>query len=176
MYLLALVFLLSILANAQQRIGVVNGYLFSDEKVGIRKLAESVAFLNYSHNGCTYACGPLTEKIKTLAKEIEVLKVASASIQEKEKELSDTKQQLKRIQEDDRARYEKLFAMLIEPIMNEINAKLISFSKQKGYTKLFDISDDKVAEAVLYIDESIDVTKEFIQFCNEEFEKVKIQK
>ena len=66
--------------------------------------------------------------------------------------------------------------MLIEPIMNEINAKLISFSKQKGYTKLFDISDDKVAEAVLYIDESIDVTKEFIQFCNEEFEKVKIQK
>lgn len=161
---------------AQNKIAVVNGYLFYNEKLGIKKLTKMVSFLDTQHNGCTYSCGPLRREIVKLTGEIEQLKALGKSVADKTLELSNVEKELENIMEKDRSHSKKLYSIFVEPIEKQIKDKLKLFEKEKGYLKILDLSDDKTADGILYIDESIDITDEFIKFCNEEFEKEKAQK
>jgi Skp family chaperone for outer membrane proteins len=61
---------------------------------------------------------------------------------------------------------------LTESINKQIRIKLAEFSKLKGFAFIFDSSD---ANSFLNNQGDIDTTKEFIEFCNIEFEKEKTQ-
>lgn len=72
---------------------------------------------------------------------------------------------IKRKQEDGKARFERRQAELIGPVQQDISRVMQDFAKQKGYSVIFDIS--KLAGALLVYDEAkADVTKEFITFYN----------
>jgi Skp family chaperone for outer membrane proteins len=72
---------------------------------------------------------------------------------------------IKRKQEDGKARFERRQAELISPVQQDISRVMQDFAKQKGYSVILDVS--KLAGAVLVYDEAkADVTKEFITFYN----------
>jgi outer membrane protein len=72
---------------------------------------------------------------------------------------------IKRRQEDGKARFERRHAEVISPVQQDISRVMQDFAKQKGYSVILDIS--KLAGAVLVYDEAkADVTKEFITFYN----------
>jgi outer membrane protein len=72
---------------------------------------------------------------------------------------------IKRKQEDGKARFERRQAELIGPVQQDISRVMQDFAKQKGYSVILDVS--KLAGAVLVYDEAkADVTKEFITFYN----------
>lgn len=72
---------------------------------------------------------------------------------------------IKRKQEDGKARFERRHAEVIGPVQEDISRVMQDFAKQKGYSVILDVS--KLAGAVLVYDEAkADVTKEFITFYN----------
>lgn len=72
---------------------------------------------------------------------------------------------IKRKQEDGKARFERRHAEMIGPVQQDIARVMQDFAKQKGYSVILDVS--KLAGAVLVYDEAkADVTKEFITFYN----------
>jgi outer membrane protein len=72
---------------------------------------------------------------------------------------------IKRKQEDGKARFERRHAEMIGPVQQDISRVMQDFAKQRGYSVILDVS--KLAGAVLVYDEAkADVTKEFITFYN----------
>ncbi len=163
--ILILTLILATASFAQTKIGIVNGYLFYDEKVGIQKLIQAVK-LTYDDDFVTPRLAKRIEELKT---EIEKLKTLSKPIENEVLELSRLEKEMKKIRDT----VEKRRSILLRPIENQIKDKLKLFETKRGYTKILDLSDDKILNAILYVDESIDVTNKFIKFCNEEFEKEK---
>lgn len=153
---------------AQNKIAVVNSDAFYNEKSGVKVLTNAVI----ASDGDDFETPRIRKRIEELKIEIEKLKNSIKPYESQKLEISKLESQLQKKQEI----FEKRRSILVEPVLKRIEAKLEIFSKQKGYTKVIDLSDDKIANAVLFINESIDVTNEFIKFCNEEFEKEKSQK
>jgi hypothetical protein len=154
---------------AQNKIAFVNGYAFYVEKSGIKKLTQAIV-LTYD---CDFISPGFIKEIDALKNEINDLKTQGKSIDEKVLELSKIEEVFKSFREKREESYKKRYSILIGPIEEKIKVKLNLFEKERGYTKIFDLSDDKVLETFLYLDESMDVTNEFIKFCNKEFEKEK---
>ena len=157
---------------AQNKIGFVDGYLFYDEKIGIKRLVEVVKLTYVCHfNGID-----LEEKIVRVKNEIQELKILGKIAEQKKLELSELEEKIKKRNDEWRLADKKRFSILVEPIEKQVKEKLNSFKVKNGYIEIFDLSDDKILDAILYLDKSLDITTEFIKFCNEEFEKEKSQK
>lgn len=179
LWLIALTLSCAIATFTQNRIAFVNKQTFYDEKAGISELVVINKELN--------------EKFKTLKEELEVkvqrIKKLQQELEESSKcriecpsegwvkeKLGERDELAKEIQlntnETNRILKDKE-----KPVVKRISEKLKEFAKQKGYEKIFDLSESELEDsALLYSDDPIDVTEEFIKFCNEEFEKEKIQK
>jgi Skp family chaperone for outer membrane proteins len=72
---------------------------------------------------------------------------------------------IKRKQEDGKARFERRQAELLTPVQQDIARVMQDFGKQRGYSVIIDVT--KLAGAILvYDDAKADVTKEFIAFYN----------
>jgi Skp family chaperone for outer membrane proteins len=72
---------------------------------------------------------------------------------------------IKRKQEDGKARFERRQAELLTPVQQDIARVMQDFAKQRGYSVIIDVT--KLAGAILvYDDAKADVTKEFIAFYN----------
>lgn len=157
---------------AQNKIVVIDSNAFYNEKSGIKILINAV-IATYD---CDFQSSSFIKKIGELKNEIENLKVNSKSTDEKVSELSKIEEEYNSYRKRRAESYKKRYSVLVEPIEKKIKDKLKLFINEKGFTQIIDLSDDRVVDAVLYIDSSIDVTNEFIKFCNEEFEKEKTQK
>lgn len=168
--LTALLIIFTTSSFANSKIAIVNGHSFYDEKSGIRKLIKAVEI--------TYICNfddEVETRIAKLKTKIEELKKSGNSSNNESLELSKLEAAFKDRKEIRVLADKKRWSIIVEPVETEINEKLQLFSVKKDYT-ILNIAEDRVTDAVLYFDESIDVTKEFIKYCNEEFEKEKTQK
>lgn len=125
---------------------------------------------------CDFQSLSFRKKIADLKSEISNIKSQGKSTQEKDLELSKIEEEFDSYQKLREETNKKRYSVLIEPIEKRIKDKLKLFKNEKGYTQTIDLSDDKIINAVLYFDESIDITNDFIKFCNEEFEKEKARK
>ena len=173
MKLFQITFFILILAGvsfAQNKIGFINGYEFYDEKNGIKKLVEAVN----STFVCYFDGLELEDKAGKLKGDIQALKIMGKPIEQKVLELSEVEEQLKKLNEERILADKKRYTLLVGPIEKQINDKLELFANKNGYKKIFNIVD--LEDSLLYIDESSLVTKDFIKFCNEEFEKEKTSK
>jgi Skp family chaperone for outer membrane proteins len=153
---------------AQNKIAGVDTDAFYDEKSGIKILTNAV-ISTYDDD---FDTPRIRKRVVELKVEIQRLKTLTKPVESQELEIAKLEAELQKRQE----LYEKRRSILFEPLLKKIQSKLEIFSTQKGYTKIIDLSDDKSINAVLYFDESIDKTTEFIKFCNEEFEKEKSAK
>lgn len=157
------------------KIGIINTFAFGDEKAGITKYVNALKAVNTEFNPTQTELDTMSNKLNTLAKEIQVFRDQAATgkvpidektVQAKVDEAEKLQRDIKFKQEDAKARYEKRQQAVIGPVMQDIGKALQDFAKQKGFTLLFDIAKDEVGLLLAIGDEKIDVTKDFITFYN----------
>ena len=157
-------------APSQAKVAMVDTYVFSDENKGIKVLVKAIR----SYSNDNFIEYPLREQIKKLEEEINDLLNQGATINEKYVELGKLKAELSRMEESDKASESKRYSIIVGPVEKKIFEKVKEFAKLKGYFIIFDKS--KLEQSPIFIEGEIeDVTVEFIKFCNDAFDKEKLQ-
>lgn len=170
---------LCVCSFAQNKIAAVNSYIFYDEKSGIKELVTANKKLEEEFAPSQKELKSLNDKLSVFLIELDKCAHDSCkkrSYEEAQKmmlEMETLSEKVKEITGEINTQIEKRKAELIEPINKRIAEKLELYRTTKSYKKIFDLGDNKIASAILGIDMSIDITNEFIKFCNEEFEKEK---
>jgi Skp family chaperone for outer membrane proteins len=172
----ALMFLLGASAFAQApatKIGWVDTGAFGDEKEGILKYINAYkALANEVKPRETELVGIQT-KIQTIAKELSDMQRAAPAVPIKEdvaRAKQDEGSRLERELEFKKKEYDafvqKRGSEILGPINQDIGKALSDFGKQKGYVAIFDIDKLAQAGAILHLDSTANITKEFVIFYN----------
>lgn len=151
---------------------------FTDEKAGITKYVNAYKGLAIEFKTATDEINGISTRLGALSKEAKViqdklngppaagvdLNVLRASFDQKVDEGERLQIDMKRRQEDLKAKYEKREAEVTRPIMREIGAAIEVFRKAKGYDLILDAA--KIGESILGYDRSLDITDAFIADFN----------
>ncbi len=158
------------------KIGLVNTLAFDDEKLGITKFVAAMNSLEKEFQPLGLELNTMQTKIQALQKEIagyqEILSkggkipIADADLQKKLEEYDKLDRELKFKQEDAKVRYQNRERFVMGPVRMDISNALQEFTKKNGYTLLLDVAKLDNAGLILGLDETADVTKQFITFYN----------
>jgi Skp family chaperone for outer membrane proteins len=168
---------------AQNKIAVVDSDIFYNEKEGITELVIANKKLELEFNSATEEIKVLNEKLSKLVNHLQNhgwVNYPESHLNKSEVEVLEAQElskKIKTIADETKPKFEKRKVELIEPINRKIGDKAQEFAKNNGYTMILDISKtDDSSGFICRFDNLSDVTKDFIKFCNEEFEKEKAQK
>ena len=164
-------------AAASGRIGLVNTYAFGDDKAGITKYRTAMTTLETEFKPVNDELKTLGTKYTTLGTEIQNLQktaaagnaavpVNTSSLQTKIDEFQNLERDIKRKQEDAKARYDRRYQTVIGPIYGDIIKAMNDFAKQKGYAIILDGAKLEESGLLMGFDDKFDVTKEFVAFYN----------
>jgi Skp family chaperone for outer membrane proteins len=159
------------------RIGLVNTYAFGDDKAGIAKFKTALNSLESEFKPINDDLKAMGTKYQSLAADIQkaqqgsnpAVPTANADpkvIQAKVDEYQALETNIKRKQEDAKARYERRYSEVVGPVFNDIIKAMNEFAKQKGYAVILDGAKLEEASILLGFDDKYDVTKDFIAFYN----------
>jgi Skp family chaperone for outer membrane proteins len=179
-FIFAAIFAVSAMAQAPAqpaagsgKIGLIKTSAFDDEKGGISKYRTAITSLEGEFKPINDQLQQKVTRYQTLGKEIQdaqkanpAVPVNQSAIQAKVDEFQSLETEIKRMQEDGKAKYEKRYAAVVGPIFNDIIKALNDFAKQKGYAVILDGAKLEEAQILLGFDDKYDVTKDFITFYN----------
>lgn len=173
---LTAIFAVSALAQtATGKIGLINTLAFDDDKAGITKYVAALNSLETEFKPVFTELQTLATKIQALEKEIATLREAISkpnspikpeTVNAKIEEYEKAGREYKFKQEDAKARYERREAAVMGPIRQDIGNAIQEYTKKNGYVIMLDIAKLDNAGLVLGLDETADVTKQFIVFYN----------
>lgn len=163
---------------AQNTIAVIDTNAFEDEATGIKELVSAKKFINSIETNCDIKCSSLYDQYVKLSEEI---KKSKKSTEKKLAQRTKIKKELDHLRSEKVFIYRNLWKTILSPISFKIKEKLWNFRSLKGYKEIYynvngktvSIFNDKYLANTTNL---VDITKEFIKFCNEEFEKEKTQK
>lgn len=161
-------------AEVPAKIALVNTDAFYAETGGITKIANGYKSLDTEFKADLAALETMAKRLQTLQTEIQNLQKPASSavpinqsaIQTKIDEGEKLQRDYKFKQEDIKARVSRRESAIIGPITLDIGKALTDFAKQKGYTLVMDSGKLYQAQILLYLQDTTDITKEFIQFYN----------
>ncbi len=179
-FIFAAIFAVSAFAQATAqpaagRIGLVNTLAFGgDEKGtgGITKYKNALTSLDTEFKTVFDKLKTMETRRLTLGKEIQAEQqkpnpvAKPEALQGKIDEYQALEVQMKREQEDAKAKYERRSQQVIGPIYGDILKAMSEFAKQKGYALILDGAKLEQADILLGFDEKYNVTTEFITFYN----------
>ncbi len=157
------------------KIALIDTQAFYLEKGGITKILNGYKRLNTEMQPEATKFQTKVDQFNTLKKSYDALvdqategkvPVKAEDVQTKREQLADLQTDIKRMQEDLKNKQEKREGEILGPIIREVGKSITDFSKQKGYTVVFDIGRLSREQMVLYVDETSDITDEFIKFYN----------
>jgi len=157
------------------KIALVNSDAFGYEKTGVTKLINAYKALEAEFKPTTDDLAASNAKIDALAKEIQQLQVQLNSsqgdpnairkaIEQKTDDGTRMQIELKRKQEDAKAKLDKRQAQVTEPIAKEISAALEVYGKKNSIDMILDVS--KLDGSILLINVALDITDAFIKDFN----------
>lgn len=162
-------------AAAPFKLAVINTAAF-DDKTGITRYTTAMNSLETEFAPVQKEIQDMVTKYQALGAEIEKLRTSSTNpavpvkpetIQAKIDEFQLLETNIKRKQEDAKARFERREPQVMGPIRQEIGRALQDYAKQKGFSLILDATKLDGAGLILAFDEArIDVTKDFITFFN----------
>ena len=163
--------------DAPTKIALINTDSFYAETGGITKIATAYKTLNDEFKTDLAGLEATAKRLQSLQDEVQALQVkandpknqvpidksaAQAKVEEGEKLQRDYKFK----QEDVKARYSKREAAVLAPITQDVGKAIGEYAKQKGYTLVMDSGKLFQVQALIYLQESTDITKEFVQYYN----------
>jgi len=177
----AAIFAVSALAQAPTaatgKIGLINTYMFGDDKEGIKKYITALTTLENEFKPVTTELQTMATKIQALEKEINDLRtrlqdpkntvpIPQTTVNAKLEEYDKLTREFKFKEEDAKARYQRREQVLMTPIRQDIGNAIQEFTKKNGYVIMLDVGKLDNAGLILGLDEAADVTKAFIVFYN----------
>jgi Skp family chaperone for outer membrane proteins len=148
------------------KMAVIYSVEFQDPKTGIARFNNTLNKLNGEFQKIQDDLNQTTQRLKTLQDEITKLQQAGgatpAQIQAKIDTLDQQKREYTRRGEDAKAQYQKRYQELFLPLQDEVSKALDAYAKDRGITMIIDGSQ----APILYVAESMDITKAFISEYN----------
>lgn len=155
---------------AAGRIGWINTTEFGDEKTGITRFVNAYKVLAGEVKLKETEMVAMQTKLQGIASDLDKLRsnpVADpAAIAAKQDEGEKLQRDLKYKKEDYDAFVQKRSNALLGPIQADIGKAIQEFAKQKGYTAILDIDKLGQAGAILALDSTANISKDFIAFYN----------
>lgn len=163
-------------ANAQAtKIGLIDTQAFG-ETGGIKKYADGRTTLEKEFAPVNAELQTMGTRYGNLEKEINNMReqvgkpgstVTAAAVQAKIEEYDKLGRDIQYKQEDAKARSVTRYNAVMGPVIQDIGKAIQEYSKQKGYTIIFDASKLASSGLILAIgDTGVDVTKDFITYYN----------
>ena len=148
------------------KIAFVNTQVFADEKAGITRYVNKQKDLEREFQPIGLELQNIAKRIETLADEISKTQSVAKpeEIDRKREEGERLQRELKFKKEDADARFKKRQEEVLGPVTADIFTALVAFAKQRGITMTLDIS--KLADAIMTVDPTMDVTSAFIAEYN----------
>lgn len=160
---------------AVTKIGWINTSAFGgDEKGlnGVTKYVGALKTLDTEFKPRVTELQTLDTRIKALAEELQKMQANTAvpinqqTVLAKQEEGQRLQRELEFKQKDAEAAVQARRNTLLAPIMSDLDKAIQEFAKQKGYTVVLDIAALANANAILVLDPTADITKEFIAYYN----------
>lgn len=154
------------------KIGWVNTTAFGDEKEGVTKYVNALKALAAEVKPREVELQGIQTKLQNLAKEIQTMQANTAvpvkpeAIQAKQEEGQRLQREFEFKKKEYDATVESRSPAVLGPISEDIQKALETFAKQKGYTVVLDIAPLANANAILVLDPTANITKEFIAYYN----------
>lgn len=178
--LFAVIFAVSASAQTAQpatgKIGLVNINAFAADTGGITKFKAALTALDNEFKPVNDSLRTKATRYQTLGTEIEKLRQPTAAgvpaqsnaatLQAKVDEARTLETQIKRDQEDAKAKYDQRYSVVIGPVFNDILKAMNEYAKSKGYAVVLDGAKLEEAGILLGFDDKYDITKDFIVFYN----------
>ena len=159
-------------AAGNGRIGLVNTSAFLDDKpgAGITKFKNAVNSVEAEFKTVNDELQKMGQDYQTRVDAFNKKKgatgVPGGDLTADATAISDLETNIKRKQEDAKAKYERRYAQVVGPIYTDIIKAMNDFAKAKGYAVLLDGGRLEDAQILLGFDDKYDVTTEFIPFYN----------
>ncbi|NNE67237.1 MAG: OmpH family outer membrane protein [Pyrinomonadaceae bacterium] len=159
-------------AAAQSKIAIIDTGSFFDPQKGIKKLALENQKLQQEFKPVTDELQTMADKINKLGTEIKAMQenkavpVNEATLRAKAAEYDKIQRELKFKQDEADANFQRRRAELMQPVMNDIVAKIEAFAKSKGIDLVLDADKLARAQSLLYLNNSINITEAFITYYN----------
>lgn len=179
--LFAVIFAVSASAQATPaagagKIGLVNINAFAADTGGITKFKAALTALDNEFKPVNDSLRTKATRYQALGTEIEKLRTPTAAgvpaqsnaatLQAKVDEARTLETQIKRDQEDAKAKYDQRYSVVIGPVFNDILKAMNEYAKSKGYAVVLDGAKLEEAGILLGFDDKYDITKDFITFYN----------
>jgi Skp family chaperone for outer membrane proteins len=167
--------------NKPFKIGLINTFVFGDEKAGITKYATAMTSVDAMFKKELDDLNAMVVRIQNLEKELTGLQKqlttttpgvpvnntpVQTSYNTKIEEYDKLGREYKFKQEDIRTRYQRRRQEIMGPVLRDIGKAMQEFAKQRGYTIILDGAKLAESGVLLAIDDKIDLTKDFITFYN----------
>jgi outer membrane protein len=154
------------------KIGWINTAAFADEKEGVTKYINALKALDAEMKPRVTELQGLQTKVQNLAKEIQTMQgntavpVKPEAIQAKQEEGQRLQREFEFKKKEYDATVESRSGVVLGPVSEDISKAIEAFAKQKGYTVVLDIAALASANAILVLDPTANITKEFITYYN----------
>jgi outer membrane protein len=154
----------------ETKIAFVDTQAFQDSKVGIARYVAAVTSLDREFQPRQQELATLQNQLNSIADELNKLNAGSNTVVDP-KTLQSKQEQGEKLQREFKYKKElydadaaKRYREVVGPISEDIGKALDAFAKARGISMILDIS--KIAQAVLSVNDSMDVTKQFIAEYN----------
>ncbi len=154
------------------KIGWVNTAAFADEKEGVTKYISALKALDAEMKPRVTELQGLQTRMQNLGKEIQTMQANTAvpvkpeAIQAKQEEGARMQREFEFKKKEYDAAVESRSGAVLGPVSEDISKALETFAKQKGYSVVLDIAALANANAILVLDPTANLTKEFITYYN----------
>ena len=181
--ILVVCFSISVLAQtAPPKSVLINTAAFYDEKTGITKLVKAAKDVEAEFAVEIKALRDNNAKLQAIATEIEGLQkqpdtpATRSAIAGKQEQGSDLQRNVEYNKADLEAKINKAREAKIGPISYDIGKAIAEFGKKNGYGAIFDASKLEESGALLFVADSVDITKDFISYYNARAASVPVAK
>lgn len=155
------------------KVGLVNTFLFAEDKpgTGITKFKNALGVLNAEFKPLNDELTTMQTRFQALAAEIQKLQnstapIDPATIRAKVDEYKLLEINIKRKQEDAKARYDSRYEAVVGPVFADILKAMNDYAKAKGYAVIFDGAKLEESQILMGFDDKYDVTRDFIAYYN----------
>ena len=157
---------------AVTKIGWIDTGAFGDEKAGVTKYVNALKALDTEFKPRVTELQTLDTKLKAIATELENMQkntavpINQATVAAKQEEGQRLQRELEFKQKDAEAAFTARRTAFLGPITADLGKAIQEFAKQKGYSVVLDIAAMATANAILVLEPSADITKEFVAYYN----------
>ncbi len=160
-------------AAAPTKVGMIDTGFFADEKEGIKRYISAYTQLGSEVKPKEQELIGIQTKVTNIAAELRKMQEAAPAVPINENQFRTRQEEGARLQREFEfkkkeydAFVEKRGGELLGPINQDIGRAIQDYAKQKGFAAIFDVEKLAQAGAILALDPSADVTKDFITFYN----------